>query len=459
MSDLKYNKLSYSNIKDFTYGKAINPVKLKNGIIIGGGYVLPEINFTLPPMDVNGNTMDAVIKQYGEMIEDICKRAYELHVPAFITEIELVPPTTYNPQWGIDITKKVKEILKKYEDNKGLKSAIRITPVDIREDKLSCHMWKGNHWENIMRTFEGCAMEGADLLSIESIGGKDVHDDAVMYCEIKKSLFALGILGVKDMEVLWGEIAKIAEKTGTIAAGDTACGFANTAMVLADRGYVPKLFSAVVRVMAAVRSLVALEQGALGPHKDCGYEGVYIKAITGTPISMEGKSSACAHLSPLGNIAGALADLWSNESVQNVKLLGGPAPTVSMEQLAYDCRLMNLAADKGETILFRDLLTDSDSKYDPQAYVLRPDIVLRISERIVSKGTHYDAIKEAAMAALEEMQKGLENDELNVEEREISWLDAMKSQIDNLTDDEEIFTQSMVEETRGDKFIPEKYNL
>ena len=260
-----------------------------------------------------------------------------------------------------------------YEATHGLKSALRITPVDIREDSRSPHMWKGSHWEALMKALSDCARAGADMLAIESIGGKDVHDEANIYCEIDKSLFALGILGARDMSKLWSGICGIAADTGTIASGDTACGFANTAMVLADRGMIPKVFSAVVRVISAVRSLVAVEEGAVGPHKDCGYEGVYVKAITGIPVSLEGKSSACAHLSPVGNIAACAADLWSNESVQNIKLLAGMAPTISMEQLAYDCRLMNTAAQSGRqnALLLRDWLCESDSRYDPRAYVLR----------------------------------------------------------------------------------------
>ena len=99
-----------------------------------------------------------------------------------------------------------------------------------------------------------------------------------------------------------------------------------------------------------MRTLVALEEGAVGPDKDCGYEGPFLKAITGTPISMEGKTSAGAHFSPLGNIAACCADLWSNESVQNIKLLSGMAPIVYLEQLEYDVRLMNQALKAGKSI-------------------------------------------------------------------------------------------------------------
>lgn len=456
-----FSNLVYNDLSEFIYGYSKYPVTCKNGLIIGGGQTLPEINFTLPPMLVTQDTMPEVLKQYKEIIEGVCKRAHELYVPGFVAEVELLPPATYNPEWGIEITKTVREVMYEYENKFGLKSAMRITPVDIREDRESTHMWRGKHWETLMKTFEGCAKADADFLSIESIGGKDVHDDAIMFCEITKSLFALSILGAKDMSKLWHAITHIASKTGRISAGDTACGFGNTAMVLADRGYVPKVFASVVRVMTAVRSLVAYEEGAVGPHKDCGYEGVYIKAITGTPISMEGKSSACAHLSPIGNIAAAVADLWSNESVQNIKLLGGMAPTVSMEQLAYDCRLFNTASEKGKeyAVILRDLLTDSDSKLDPQAYVLRPDVVIKLSKEILKGKGHYSRTKIAALATIEELRSAILNKRVIVEERELMWLDTMQTQLEATPSDEEEFTKQMVEETANEKFIPAKYDL
>ena len=461
MSKKIFNELAYSKLDEFVYGASKYPVTCKNGLIIGGGQILPELNFTLPQMLITDETMPEVLRQYKSITEDACKRAKELYSPGFVVEIELLPPTTYNPDWGIEIVKTVREVMFEYEAKYGLKSAMRLTPVDIREDRESVHMWRGKHWEVVMRTFEGSAKAGADFLAIESIGGKDIHDDAIMFCEITKSLFALGILGARDMSKLWSSIVDIADRTGSFASGDSACGFANTAMVLADRGYVPKVFSAVVRAMSVVRSLVALEEGAVGPHKDCGYEGAYIKAITGTPISMEGKSSACAHLSPIGNIAAAVADLWSNESIQNIKLLGGMAPTVSMEQLTYDCRLMNEATARGkeQALLMRDLLTDSDSRFDPQAYVLRPDIILNISREIVKEKGHYNRTKRAALAAIDELRKALTQKKVIIAERELTWLDTMESQLTAVPQDEQVFIAQMVEENESEKFVPAKYDL
>ncbi len=384
-----FSKLAYKNIDEFVFGRSIYPVKLKNGILIGGGTVIPELNYTMPAIKIDHSTIKEALNQYRDMTEDACKRAVELYCKEFIIEAELLPPTTYHPEWGAAIVSEIRSVLNRFEAENDFKSAIRLTPVDIREDPKSPHMWRGSHWDAIMQTFELGAEAGADLLSIESIGGKDIHDDATMFCELDKSIFSLGVLGVRDMHQVWDKISGISASTDTISAGDTACGFANTAMVLADRGYIPKVFAAVVRVVSAVRSLAAIESGAVGPHKDCGYEGVFVKAITGTPISMEGKSSAVAHLSPVGNIAGCVADMWSNESIQNIKLLGGMAPTVSAEQLIYDCRLMNKATEKGaqSALLLRDLMADSDSYHDPQAYVLRPDVVLDLSEKIIAAKT------------------------------------------------------------------------
>ena len=459
MSKKIFSKTAYENLSDFIYGKSLYPVKLKNGMVIGGGTLYPEVNFTLPPMLIDKNTMGEVIRNYKEIITGICERAKDLYVEGFVAEIETLPPMTENPEWGIDVCKTVVDIVKDYEAKHGINGAVRITPTDIREGNDLEHMWQGRQWDAIMKTFEGCAAAGAELLAIESVGGKEVHDDATMYCDISKSLFALSVLGVKDMAKLWTEISSIADKTKTIASGDTACGFANTAMVLADRNYIPKVFAAAVRVISAVRSLAAIENGGVGPHKDCGYEGVYVKAISGTPISLEGRSAACAHLSPIGNISICLADLWSNESVQNIKLLGGMAPTVTFEQLVYDCRLMNTASQRGHdtALLMRDIHADSDSKYDPQAYVLRPDVVLEISKEIVKIEGSYPRAKKAASLALSMMDKAYKNGELKLDEKEITWLGNLGETVEGLDSDTGKFTEEMLGEC--DNLDPKKYDL
>jgi len=459
MKKNQYNETVYKDINNFIFGKAEKSVPLANGMVIGGGTVYPEINFTLPPITIDKDSMAKVLDQYREIITGICERAVALESPGFVAEIETLPPMTFNPRWGTDVCKIVVDIIKDYAAKKGIKGAVRITPNDIREGPGLEHMWRGSYWDMILETFESCAKAGANFLAIESVGGKEVHDDAIMYGDIKKSLFALSVLGCRDMEKLWTEIVAIAEKTGTIPSGDTACAFGNTALVLADRGYISKVFAAVVRVMAAVRSLVAIECGARGPHKDCGYEGVYIKAITGIPIATEGRIAACAHLSPLGNVTACLADLWSNESVQNIRLLGGMAPTVSFEQLVYDCRLMNEATARGKdaALLLRDLYAASDSRLDPQAYVLAPDVVLRISKELVKEQGYYRRTKRAAELAIEEIARGYKEGRLKLSDREEASLDQLEKEINSFPDSEEKLIAEIIDDC--DKLDPKKYDL
>lgn len=88
-----FNKLAYENVNDFIYGTSIKPVICKNGLTIGGGNIYPELNFTLPTMLINKDSMPDVIREYKSIIEDALKRAKELYVPGLVVEVELLPPT------------------------------------------------------------------------------------------------------------------------------------------------------------------------------------------------------------------------------------------------------------------------------------------------------------------------------------------------------------------------------
>jgi methanol---5-hydroxybenzimidazolylcobamide Co-methyltransferase len=212
----------------------------------------------------------------------------------------------------------------------------------------------------------------------------------------------------------------------------------------------------VVRAMSAVRSLAAFEHGAVGPSKDCAYEGPVIKAITGCPISMEGKSASCAHFSPVGNIAACMCDLWSNESVQNVRLLSGNAPEAYTELLAYDCRLMNTAASKGQALVLRDWLCSSDEDLSPQAAVLSPAATLRIAQAIVGADTPYRSTVAAGLAAVCELRARIGAGRLRLTPREQQWLDRIEGELQGLPADEEELRGAMLEKYEG-VFAPESY--
>jgi methanol--5-hydroxybenzimidazolylcobamide Co-methyltransferase len=453
--------LAVSRIEDFVFGTAPAPVACGRGVVLGGGAVVPEINFTLPPIEINESTWDEVRDQYRQMIEGVCRRAVELGVPSLLVEFETLPPMTLRPEWGAEITRLLADTLREYHSRDGLRNALRLTPNDTRDVARPIQLRQGECWDGMVRLFEAAGESGADLLAIESTGGKEVSDPALMEADLRRIVFALGVLAPRDMEFLWDRMVEVCRQSGVVPSGDSACGFANTAMVLAEQRMIPRVLAAVVRVAAVPRSLVALRRGAVGPSKDCAYEGPYLKAIAGVPISMEGRSAACAHLSPVGNIAQALCDCWSNESVQNVRLLSTQAPTVSMEQLAYDCRLLNVASKRSreDALRLRDWLTESDAALDPQAYVLRPDVVLRIAEQIVAEPTPYLQTRRAVAAALEEIVRAHAAGEVAIAKRELRWLDRLRTDSDGLPEDEGELTAEMLRSRDDVCFDPGEYGL
>jgi methanol--5-hydroxybenzimidazolylcobamide Co-methyltransferase len=459
VSQRTYTSCAITDLDRFVFGRCPHPLTVGHGLEIGAGTVHPELNFTLPPMPIDKSTMPQVRSEYAAMIEDACARAVALRVPGMVVEFELLPELTEEPQWGAEVTAILRETLDRYHDHHGLVSALRVTPNDIREFVRPPLMRSGERWERMLESFDRCAAAGAHMLAIESTGGKELHDDALIAADLPAAVFALGLLAPRDMALLWDRIVSIATDHGVTASGDSACAFANTAMVLAETRHIPRVWAALIRVMSVERSLVAYERGAVGPSKDCAYEGPYIKAITGFPIALEGAEAACAHLSPLGNIARATADLWSNESVANIKLLGGMAPTVSLEQLAYATRLMNAAGAAGRELELRDLFVASDAALDPQAHVLRPEVVLELAGQIVAEPTPYRRVRRAALATLVSLRTAHETGALSLSRPEIGWLGRLAAAADELPEDEGVFLETMLASVDHSKVRLDEYDL
>jgi len=458
---MKFNTLAIKNSEDLIFGYAPKPVTTRRGLIIGGGIVYPELNFTLPTMSINNRTLPNITNQYRGIVTDALQRALQLEAPGLIFEFETLIEMTQNPRIAIQLVKVMNDVCEEYYVKHGLKSEIRLTPNDLREFERPPKQRTSSLLNLMVEVFEGGLDAGGDLLSIESTGGKEISDEALMNCNIKQLIFALSVLGVRDMKMLWRKMVDICLTKGKIPAGDTACGFGNTAMVLAEKKYIPKIFAAIVRIVSVVRTIVCIEEGAVGPDKDCGYEGVYLKAITGIPISMEGKTAACAHLSPLGNIAGACADMWSNESVQNIKLLSGMAPTAYYEQLEYDTRLMNQAIKEGKTsvLALQRLMVNSDIYHDPQALVLAPEMVIQIAGEIVKGENYIDAAVKGSLKGLSLIEEAVNSGKLKLEDREIVWIDSLRIEIESIPTDESKFVEETIAQIGTSKFIPSEYGL
>jgi methanol---5-hydroxybenzimidazolylcobamide Co-methyltransferase len=453
-----FKTLAVSSPAGLMFGRCTTTVKCGFGLELGNGEVYPELNFTLPTMALDESTWKTVLGHYDEIGAIVERAAKRLKLPGLMIEFELLPPMTEHPSWGAEITALLHEHLKRAHSDFGLPCALRVTPTDIRDVTRPPELRSGKPVEALLQSFEQCAAAGADVLSIESVGAKEVHDEALLYGDMEGIIFALGVLAPRDMEFLWNKIVGVCASHKVVAGGDSACGFANTAMQLSSQGMLPEVLAAVVRAASAVRSLVAYECGAQGPSKDCAYEGPVIKAITGTPIAMEGKSASCAHFSPVGNVAAAMCDLWSNESVQNVRLLSGPAPEAYLELLAYDCRMFNRALRTGTEGVYQNLLVESDIHLSPQAYILSPDATMRIAAAIVREPNHYAMTLGAARESVAILREGVEKKALTLNGKEVEWLDRLSRELDVLPADEQDLLASM-QEKYGHLFSAASYGL
>jgi methanol--5-hydroxybenzimidazolylcobamide Co-methyltransferase len=453
-----FKTLAIPDQRQLMFGRTPEPLTCGFGLKLGNGQVYPELNFTLPTMPLVETNWAAVVAQYEEIGTIIERAAGRLKPPGLMVEFELLPPMTEHPSWGAELTSLLLRHLSQLHKDTGIPCALRVTPTDIRDVTKPPELRSGKPLELLLQSFEQCAVAGAHVLSIESVGGKEVHDEALLYGDIEGVIFALGVLASRDMEFLWEKIVAICSKHNVVPGGDSACGFANTAMQLAGQGMLPEVLASVVRAASCVRSLVAYECGAFGPSKDCAYEGPVIKAITGAPIAMEGKSASCAHFSPVGNVAAAMCDLWSNESVQNVRLLSGPAPEAYFELLVYDCRLFNQALETKTENMYQNLLVSSDIHLSPQAFVLSPESTMRIATAVVRESGHYAQTLAAAKEAASLLSEGVRHKELQLNSRETEWLERITRELDALPSDEQDMIITM-QERYGHLFAANSYGL
>ena len=155
-----YHTLVLENPDDLLFGAAPKPVTTRRGLTIGGGTVYPELNFTLPTMFVQPDTLDTVDDHYRRIITDATKRAAELEAPGLVVEFETVPPMTEHPDWGMRVVNILLEGLADAEAKTGLKSVLRVTPNDNREFDRPPILRSGHYWEAMVELLDRAAEAG-----------------------------------------------------------------------------------------------------------------------------------------------------------------------------------------------------------------------------------------------------------------------------------------------------------
>jgi methanol--5-hydroxybenzimidazolylcobamide Co-methyltransferase len=458
MARQKITQMAYASGEEMMFGTAKYPVTTKRGIEIGGGFVHPEV---VPhPRPGSEKTMKTLLREYEKANGDALERMVVCGMPTLQIENEHIFQMTNNPKWGGEIAAQSAKQMDEYLEKYGLKASYRATIADLRKPDM-VNMRDCDYVRNMIESFKECA-KYADILSIETMGGKEVFDHSVIRNDIAGMLFGIGILGAADMEWMWPQIVEIAKDAGCIAGGDTNCSEANTAMFMAGGMIskdVPHVMGALCRAFAASRTLVAYECGATGPTKDCAYEDPIIKAMSGVPISTEGKTSACAHSDLAGNLIGAVTDLWSNEAVEYHDMFGATTTSVFAEILGYDCAQFNSAIELGYQEQLKEILVNSDMYRDSHSLILAPNNAWEVGNAIVSnreKG-NYASARAGALKAGEIIN----NDEkMKLTALEQSALDNAMRDLEALPDAEGDFIDMCLDKYKNVKgFNPASYGL
>ncbi len=210
-------KMAYSSGDEMMFGTAKHPVTTKRGVEIGKKYVTPEV--VCHPRPGSEKTLKTLMREYEKANFDPLERCVIVGHPTLVVENEHIYQMTHNPKWGGEIAaqtaKQMDDCLNKY----GLKAAYRSTPADLRKPDMH-DMRNSDYAKEIIESFKEVS-KYADIVSIESMGGKEIFDYAVIRDDIVGMLFAIGCLGSIDMEWLWDQIVDIAKKNNCIPGGDT----------------------------------------------------------------------------------------------------------------------------------------------------------------------------------------------------------------------------------------------
>jgi len=461
----RFTKQAYASADEMVFGSSKSPVSYGFGIKAGAGRVIPELNYGPRP----GSEKDParLKKEYVDYIsKDAILRAVTLGFPDLQLETEWVSQMGQT-KMAQPVVEGQKAITEKYHEEYGINMAVRHTIPDQREAEEGMRVgMKGKHAypEALFNAAEVACENGADVLSCETMGGKELADYATTNGDIVAFLFGVGYLGSMDMEYVWSEFCNICKKNKVIAGGDTNCAGANTSMFMAG-GFldndVQRTYSAVTRAISAARTMVANECGATGPDKDCGYEGPIIKSITGMPAAQEGKNCQCAHADLQGNLMAQVCDLWSNESVEYHPEFGGSSVQCWLGALGYEVSLMNTAAACGKDKELRDLYMISDRFRGPEGHILAYDNAYEIGKAIAAEGNNiYLRAKAAGLTAAKIIKRSNDAKELQLTAKQADVLADMIKQLEALPSEEDKFVEYCVKQYKDvPNFCMKNYGL
>ena len=187
----KFTKMAYDNPDDMLFGHAKKPISYGLGIKVGAGRVIPELNYA--PRPGTEKSVERITKEYVNYIsKDAITRALTLGFPDLQLETEWIAQMGTVPGMGASVVAGQKAITEKYHKEYGINLAVRHTIPDQREAEQGLRGGmdkKFGYPEKFIECCEIACENGADVLSVESVGGKEFADYAVTHGDITAFLF------------------------------------------------------------------------------------------------------------------------------------------------------------------------------------------------------------------------------------------------------------------------------
>ena len=175
MAATRYTKMAYSSADEMVFGTAKQPVSYGFGIKVGAGRVIPELNYG--PRPGKEKDPETLRKEYVDYIsKDAFNRAVTIGLPDLQLETEWVSQMG-NPKMATPVVEGQKAICEKYHEEYGINCAVRQTIPDQREAEEGYRPGMGGkhaYPEALFQCAEIACENGADVLSCETLGGKEL---------------------------------------------------------------------------------------------------------------------------------------------------------------------------------------------------------------------------------------------------------------------------------------------
>jgi methanol--5-hydroxybenzimidazolylcobamide Co-methyltransferase len=114
---------------------------------------------------------------------------------------------------------------------------------------------------------------------------------------------------------------------------------------------------------------------------------------------------------------------------------------------------------KKDILLLQKLMVQSDIFFDPQAFVLAPENVIKISREIVKGVNYIDATKRGCLKALELISESQKSGNLMDDPKELDWMKILQDDITSIPINESDFVEMILPSIDPGKIILSEYGL